>query len=252
MHQLAWLVKKKVQNQFSEASLRLSTGDTGVAAATKCDVCIGTATLELSSQSLEEQIRLFAKQAINQGCRRLKILPLFLLPGVHVMEDIPQEVAQAQLALGGEIRLELQLYLGANPGIRELVTQQMACTQVDVDKWILLAHGSRRPGALQAIEAIANHVGAVSAYWAVAPSWEQRVKELVSTGYKKIAILPYFLFPGGITDAIAHSVEEVKLQFPGVNLHLAQTLAASADLADLIGNVITDETHRTTKGEIFG
>jgi len=37
------------------------------------------------------------------------------------------------------------------------------------------------------------------------------------------------LFPGGITDAIAQSVEELKFQFPDAVLHLAEPLGASGD-----------------------
>jgi len=57
-------------------------------------------------------------------------------------------------------------------------------------------------------------------------------------GYREIAILPYFLFSGGITDAIAQAVEALKLQFPGVSLYLAEPLGVSGELADLIGDLI--------------
>ncbi|CDN13666.1 Sirohydrochlorin cobaltochelatase [Richelia intracellularis] len=250
MQRLVRSVKMMVQSKFFNQCFKRKKGGMGVAAATISDICIGTATLELSSQSLEEQITLFASQASDRGCDHIKILPLFLLPGVHVMEDIPREVSQAQLLLGRRMKLELQPYLGATLDMKWLVARQMASTQVD--KWILLAHGSRRPGALQSIEAIANHVGAVSAYWCMNPSWEEIVKKLADGGCKRIVILPYFLFPGGITDAIARSIEDVKLQFAGVNLHLAQPLAASADLPDLIGHMIADGTHWTREGKIFG
>ncbi|WP_088241208.1 sirohydrochlorin chelatase [Calothrix rhizosoleniae] len=249
MQTLVGLVKKRVQSKLLDKSLQLVVA--GVTPATiSYDVCIGTACLEFSSQPLNEQIRIFAKQAILQGCNHLTILPLFLLPGIHVMEDIPTEVSQAQQALGGEIKLDLQPYLGSEPAMKWLVAKQMVINKVDV--WVLLSHGSRRPGSLQQIEAIANDLGAVSAYWAVAPSLGERIPELVSRGYKKIGILPYFFFPGGITDAIAQSIEGLKLQFPEVNLQLAQPLAATTDLADLIGDVIVNETHTTKEGQVFG
>ena len=72
------------------------------------------------------------------------------------------------------------------------------------------------------------------------------------SGHRNISILPYFLFPGGITDAIAKSIENAKLQFSSVNLHLAQPLVASLDLADLIGNIIADGTYRKREEYIFG
>ncbi|MBE8964691.1 sirohydrochlorin chelatase [Nostocales cyanobacterium LEGE 12452] len=198
---------------------------------------VGIAALEMSPQPLHEQIQQFAKSAfgdylLSQNENRLKIVPLFLLPGVHVMADIPAEVALAQQATGQNIIIELQPYLGSHPNLEKLLAKQIAA--IKAEAWILLAHGSRRPGSQKTVEAMAASLGAVAAYWAGPPSLESRVKELVDAGYQEIAILPYFLFTGGITDAIANSIEELKLQFSAVNFQLAQPLGVSAELAELI------------------
>ncbi|MEH1783551.1 MAG: sirohydrochlorin chelatase [Nostoc sp.] len=205
---------------------------------------VGTAALEMSSQPLHEQIQRFAKRAFGDACdglrlrnppqnaNRLKIVPLFLLPGVHVMTDIPAEVALAQQAIGEDIIIELQPYLGSHPNLEKLLTKQIAT--IKAEAWILLAHGSRRPGSQETVEAMAARLGAMAAYWAGPPSLESRVKELVTAGDREIGILPYFLFAGGITDAIATSIEALKLQFSAVNFQLAQPLGVSAELAELI------------------
>ncbi|MEH1912172.1 sirohydrochlorin chelatase [Nostoc sp.] len=205
---------------------------------------VGIAALEMSPQPLHEQIQQFAKSAFGDTCgglclrglsqneNRLKIVPLFLLPGVHVMTDIPAEVALAQQAVGQDMIIELQPYLGSHPHLEKLLSKQIAAIKAEV--WILLAHGSRRPGSQETVSAMAASLGCVAAYWSVPPSLESRVKELVAAGYKEIAILPYFLFAGGITDAIVASIEELKLQFSAVNFQLAQPLGASAELAELI------------------
>lgn len=202
---------------------------------------VGIAALEMAPQPLHEQIQQFAKSAFgdcklyqNHNC--LKIVPLFLLPGVHVVTDIPAEVALAQQAINQDIMIEMQPYLGSHPNLEKLLAKQIAV--IKTEAWILLAHGSRRPGSQETVEAIAASMPAVAAYWAGPPSLESRVKELVAAGYKEIAILPYFLFAGGITDAIAASIEELKLQFSGINFQLAQPLGASAELAELICDLI--------------
>lgn len=197
---------------------------------------VGTAYLELNPEPLHEQIRKFGKNAIALGCRSLKILPLFLLPGVHVMEDIPAEVVLAEQSLGQGIKIYLQPYLGSNPGLELLLAQQLV--SMEVEGKIVLAHGSRRPGSELAVEAMASSLGAVTAYWTHQPSIESRVQELVTAGYRRIAILPYFLFAGGITDAIAESQEKLKLLFPEVSFQLASPLGASAELADLIWDLV--------------
>lgn len=205
---------------------------------------VGTACLELSPVPLHEQIIEFSDRVASE-CNHLKVVPLFLLPGVHVMEDIPGEVALARAAIGQDITIELQPHLGTHPGISSLLATQMAA--IKADAWIVLAHGSRRAGSKQPVEAIATqlrshaglgHTSVVEAYWAVSPRLESRVKELVSAGDHHIGILPYFLFAGGITDAIAQAVEELKVQFPNALLHLAAPLGASAELADLIWDLI--------------
>jgi sirohydrochlorin cobaltochelatase len=198
---------------------------------------VGIAALEMSPQPLHEQIQQFAKRAfgdskLSPNEKRLKIVPLFLLPGVHVMTDIPAEVALAQEATAQNIMIELQPYLGSHPNLEKLLVKQIA--SIKAEAWILLAHGSRRPGSQETVEAMAASLGMVSAYWAGPPSLESRVQELVADGYREIAILPYFLFAGGITDAIAASIEELKLQFSAVNFQLAKPLGASAELAELI------------------
>ncbi|BAY24282.1 cobalamin biosynthesis CbiX protein [Calothrix sp. NIES-2100] len=196
-----------------------------------------SAYLELQPEPLHEQIEKFAETAVAAGYNRLKVIPLFLAPGVHVMKDIPDEIALAQQALGQDIIVDLQLYIGTHPNLECLLAKQIS--QKNTAAWILLAHGSRRPESQQPIEAMAQNLGAIAAYWSIAPSLESRVKELIAVGKREIAILPYFLFPGGITDAIAESTETLKLQFPLVNFYLAPPLGASTqELAQLIWDAI--------------
>ena len=197
---------------------------------------VDTASLELSPVPLQDQIKEFGDRAKASGYNNMQVVPLFLLPGVHVMEDIPATVAIAQQSLGQEMKIDLQPYLGTHAGLKDLLATQLAATKAEA--WILLAHGSRRAGSKPLVEAMAKRLEMVEAYWAVPPRLESRVKELVSAGYQHIGILPYFLFAGGITDAIAQSVEQLKVQFPDTLIHLADPLGASAELANLIIDLV--------------
>ncbi|QOV22669.1 sirohydrochlorin chelatase [Anabaenopsis elenkinii] len=198
---------------------------------------VGIAALELQPQPLYQQIQDFAGVALREGVKSLEIVPVFLLPGVHVMADIPEQIALAQQALGEDIIIHQHPHLGSHGDLVTLLSQQMAT--IPAETTILLAHGSRRPGSLEPIETIAAQLGAVTAYWAVAPSLESRIQALVAAGQTKVAILPYFLFTGGITDAIALSIERLKLQFPTVTFQLAAPLGASRELAEIIGDLLT-------------
>jgi sirohydrochlorin ferrochelatase len=197
---------------------------------------VGTATLELAEAPLHEQIRQFARVAVCKGYNHLQLLPLFLLPGVHVREDIPTEVALAQQGLGEAVRLNQRPHVGTHPGLAKLLASQWA--RVDADAKILLSHGSRRAGGNEPVEAVAGQLGAVAAYWSVQPMLEEQIDILAAAGHKRIGILPYFLFPGGITDAIAQSVASLQAKFPGVQLSLGESIGASSELANLILDLI--------------
>lgn len=199
---------------------------------------VGTACLELATLPLHQQIIEFGKQAVAVGFRHLQVLPLFLLPGMHVMEDIPAEVALAQKALGSNLKIHLRPHIGTHPNLGRLLVTNGA--DAPADARILLSHGTRRSGGNQSVEAVADQLNAVPAYWSISPSLEERVQELVNAAIGKIEIIPYFLFAGGITDAIAQEVEQLQQQFPAVQLSLAEPIGASAFLADLIWELTVD------------
>ncbi|WP_341529159.1 sirohydrochlorin chelatase [Nostoc sp. UHCC 0302] len=230
MQQLAELLRCILQSEFDKNPNQAAIADK-VVSRLSYEKLVGVAYLEMSSEPLHEQIKQFAK-SVGCECNCVKIIPLFLLPGVHAMTDIPAEVVLAQQALGQNMIIELQPYLGSHPNLEKLLAKSLATIKAEAR--ILLAHGSRRLKSQEPVEAMAKSLGAVAAYWAGPPSLELRVKEFVGAGYREIAILPYFLFVGGITDAIAQSIEELKLQFPAVTFQLAQPLGASRELAQLI------------------
>lgn len=196
---------------------------------------VGVAELELAPLPLHQQICQFAELALSQGYNQVQILPVFLLPGVHVMEDIPAEVALARQVLGSRLSLEIRPYLGSHPNLKHLLINPVdpIATSAVASK-ILLAHGSRRAEGNQPVEQTAAHLGALPAYWSVAPSLEDRVTEFVKQGSQQIAILPYFLFEGGITDAIADVVTHLVQQFPYVQIHSGRVIGPSPQLADLV------------------
>ncbi len=201
---------------------------------------VGTGTLELAPTSLHEQICQFGERTRSRGLTNVQVLPLFLLPGVHVKEDIPAEVAIAQQRLGQTVKIELRSHLGADTiGLANWVVQQMRKTRgnnlsLGRSKWVILSHGTRREGGNWPVEEIAEKLQAVTAYWSVSPSLEERVERLVKDGYRQIGIVPYFLFSGGIIEAIAHAIQQLQQQYSSVEFSLAEPLETSGELVDLI------------------
>lgn len=190
------------------------------------------AALELASKPLNQSLIDFAQQAEQKGFKQIKVIPLFLVPGVHVREDIPAEIALASEQINDRVAIKLSSCLGKFSGIVPLLSDKFS--QLSGDTRILIAHGSRLSGVSHYYQNLASQLNASMAYWSVTPSLASQVKEKIALGKKRIAILPYFLFPGKITTAIAQEVTALQAQYPQAELILGQPLGATEALAKLI------------------
>ncbi|MGB0564813.1 MAG: sirohydrochlorin chelatase, partial [Spirulinaceae cyanobacterium] len=158
---------RRSQSAFAALAQRLKPR---LGVATSEAPLIGIANLELTVQPLHQQIVKFVHEvsATQDNVQDIYLFPLFLLPGMHVQEDIPAEVTQATTLLTTDCRLHLGAYLGAQPGFVPLLRRLFG--QLPASQRLLLAHGSRRFGGNAPIEAIARRLDAAPAYWAIAPS----------------------------------------------------------------------------------
>jgi sirohydrochlorin ferrochelatase len=198
---------------------------------------VGVACLETGVLSLAQQIVSFGHRARAAGASRVRLVPLFLLAGVHVTQDIPAEVEQAQ-ALLPDLAIEVCPHLGSHPGLRGLLRAKLRATTAE--SFILLAHGSRRPGSNEAIAKLARSLGGTAAFWATAPDLESQVIHHMQSSVHRLAIVPYFLFTGTTTDAITHLTEELAERFPQMGMHLLPPLGPTPDLARLVVDLALD------------
>ncbi|PSR14179.1 cobalamin biosynthesis protein CbiX [filamentous cyanobacterium CCP3] len=198
---------------------------------------VGTACLETEALPLHRQIVEFSRRACAAGVERVRLVPLFLLAGMHVMDDIPAEVEQARQMLP-DLTLEICPHLGSHPGLKGLLRHKLQTTAIKTP--IVLAHGSRRSGGNDVIYTLAQALGGTAAFWTVAPSLESQVIHHMQSGVQRVAILPYFLFTGTTTDAITHLTEELAERFPKMGFHLLPPLGPSPELARLVIDLALD------------
>ncbi len=196
---------------------------------------VGTATLEAAEQSLAEQIVQFARSLPQPDIQHLVIMPLFLLAGVHVKEDLPAEIGYAQKQLRPGLQIKCLPYLGSRPQFKQHVAARIAGNQAD--RCLLLAHGSRRPAGNRAVQQLARSLNTDVAFWKVAPDLETQVYHLMQQGHQHLAIAPFFLFPGSITDAIAHRTEQIAEHLPKLSLRLLSPLGNSSDLGKVVADI---------------
>ena len=228
---------------------------------------ITTGVLELGAKPLHEQIDDFWQSTRSLHISQIQIMPLFLLPGVHVTEDIPAEIEmfrervrasaspeivlhqqksnfklENKLKINTAIKINLYPYIGSHPKMANLLATKI--TSVKVDAWVIISHGSRRSGSNKVVEKISQSLASscqvlvCTAYWSVPPDLKSSVEILVKRGYREIGILPYFLFNGGITDAIAHKVNQLSQIYPTIQFHLSTPIGATEELAKLVSDLV--------------
>jgi sirohydrochlorin cobaltochelatase len=193
---------------------------------------VGAAYLELAATSLTNQITAFVQQI---GCEQLRILPLFLAPGVHSSIDLPAAISEAQAELQTSCQLILLEALGHSmPQILQPLRQTLP------PDTILLAHGSRHAGDFLAN--LATELQTISAYWAIFPATDpeatlsNRVTALSPSA--EIGILIYFLFPGKTATAIEAAISELKLQFPHSHIRSTVLLGEEPSVIQKIGQLL--------------
>lgn len=187
------------------------------------DRYISGGCLEGQDLNLSQQLVQFATEVIPSGVSEIVILPLFLLEGVHVSEDIPEQVAIAENKLTDKFAekfpdkssdrsiFRLNAHVGTDKQIPSLLLQHFEKytdeSSLEKQGRILMAHGSRRFGANQVVEDLAAQSQAIAAYWGVEPKIETQIENFLAQGIRKIKVLPYFLTEGGLTEAIANKLE---------------------------------------------
>lgn len=61
---------------------------------------------------------------VKEGCDTIRVMPLLVFTGKHLLEDVPSEIARLQ-ALYPHVRLERTSHLFRLPGFPELLTASL-------------------------------------------------------------------------------------------------------------------------------
>lgn len=203
------------------------------------------AQLEGADQPLHQQILHITQQSRNQGTDRLHILPLFLIPGVHIMEDLPQEVTLAQNSLSltdPSFKLSTLAYLG-----QQIQNHPYLFSTQSGHQRLLLTHGSKRPESFKLIETLAQTLNASPAYWSIEPSLSTQLQTLTEQGHQHIQILFHFLFPGTITDKLHDIIQAHRQQNPNQTLIITEPLASLPSFQTLIAQILETSSHAESR-----
>jgi sirohydrochlorin ferrochelatase len=192
--------------------------------------CFSTTTyLELGEKSLSDSIVEFSIECIKYNYQTLKIIPLFLFSGTHVLEDIPAQINLARKNVS--ITIELMPLMGKSKDLIDLLEYKYQ--QYPQFKRVLFCHGTRLQIGQEESKIIGEKLKAEVAYWSILPNLSDIVNNLINLGVKKIVILPYFLFSGKIIDSIEQEMQVLQ-ENQDIELILLKPLGATVELAEII------------------
>lgn len=196
---------------------------------------LGLGFLDCTPIPLEAQLCQFM-QGLEPGVDRMMVVPLFLLPGIHVSEDIPQAIARAQAQ--SSMPLELLPFLGSWPPFQNLVQSHLKSPPA----WIVIAHGSRRPQAKDWLEKLSQTWDVTLALWSEPASLEQAIQTIITQEpehpLNTIAIFPYLLFAGKTIAAIAQELIHLQALYSQVSLQLHSGFEINAAFVNCVAEFL--------------
>lgn len=197
---------------------------------------VDSGCLEFQETPLSQQIITFIN-TLPSSIKTVRVIPIFLLPGNHVRQDLPDVLQSVQAHFEtadtkAKVQLELTPHIGSHPAIKTLLQSKMETFRPD--QWILMGHGSRREEGNLSIRQLAKHLQVEPAFWAVPPSLEETIERLSKSGAKTIGVLPFFLFSGKITQMIGDQIDELTAKDSTLDIRYMTPLEPSEALADVL------------------
>ncbi|MBM7573220.1 sirohydrochlorin chelatase [Aquibacillus albus] len=172
--------------------------------------------LELAKPTIDEGIQ----RCIEQGAKKIAVVPVLLLTAAHAKKDIPNVLKQAS-----KHYKNVEFSYGKPIGVQEkmvdvLVERIKEKTSISQDLHVLLVgRGSSDPDAKIDTQKIADtlknksRVSSVRICFLAAarPTYEEALIEAVETGANRIVVLPYLLFTGILMKEIEQTAQQLRL-----------------------------------------
>jgi len=191
---------------------------------------VGWGALECQEMTLEGQIQCFCQQ-VQQP---VVLLPLFLLPGNHVVVDVPAAIAVAQAVTS--LPLQCLSFLGSQPHFQTWLQEQLVSVQAN----ILVGHGSRRPAVLPWFQQLCESLGVLPALLSAPDSLAQALHQRQCLGHCQSHLFGYFLFGGKTVDAFTAQVQQLQAAYPQQRLHISPAIAPTPEFAAMIAKILAE------------
>lgn len=173
------------------------------------------------------------------------VVPLMLGAGGHVRDDIPEAVDRAAQVNPG-LTIQITRHLGAPAGMIDAARQRIDAAAAD---WagsetavVFVGRGC------SVTSANADHVRLSRMLWetggyplvvpafiqVVGPTIAEALDQAKAAGFRRIVVMPHYLFPGVLSTWAAAAVERWNADNPGSQARLAGVLGACPELAEVV------------------
>ena len=175
---------------------------------------------------------------VQRGAKCIKVIPVFLLPGIHANKDIPELMIESAKRHPGVSFCYTQP-LGSSKKVNKILTDrllQKGYSNAEENRVLLVSHGSREQAAAVALEKLRNqlsdelHQSVESACITTEPYYETIVQGILeNSNVKKIFILPLLLFSGGFIVKMGKTLEPVRQ-----SIQLCEPIGLSEELLPIL------------------
>jgi sirohydrochlorin cobaltochelatase len=197
--------------------------------------------LELASPPIQDAVA----RLVEAGHRAIDVVPLVLVAAGHSKGDIPAALERERQRHPG-LSFRYGRPLGPHPLLLADLTDRLS-SAVEPDAWpdtgvVLVARGSTDPDANAEVAKVARlllegrGIGTVETSFVslAEPGVPAALDRAERLGFKRIVVLPYFLFAGVLPDRIVMQSQQWAADRPDHEVHTAELIGPSARLAALV------------------
>jgi sirohydrochlorin cobaltochelatase len=210
--------------------------------------------LELAQPTIADGLH----RLIDQGMRRVTVVPLLLTAAGHAKRDIPDAIAEVSGA-HPELIVRQTAALDCHPRILDLSTRrydealaERATVPPEQTLLLLVGRGSSDPAAVATVRRFAalraerSKVGRVETCFAAVakPSLEEMLPVVAAAGFQRIVVQPHLLFRGRLLRDVREAVERFQTREtasegpPRMEWIVAGPLGPEAELAEAVVDLV--------------
>ncbi|MDX6314894.1 MAG: sirohydrochlorin cobaltochelatase [Streptomyces sp.] len=214
---------------------------------------VGGGFIELSPPPLADAVA----ELVEGGARRFAAVPLVLVSAGHAKGDIPAALAREEQRHPGT-SYAYGRPLGPHPGLLAVLERRLdevvGLAEREDTTVLLVGRGSTDPDANAEVCKVARllwegrgYAGVETAFVSLAaPDVPSGLDRCAKLGAKRIAVLPYFIFPGILPERVRQQAEGWGAAHPEVELRQADVIGPEPELAELV----MERYRETLKGDL--